>query len=296
MGGGGGEKTLCFCPIPWGCGSRAGGRAERVRQEPSAEPHPSPRGSAAGAGHGLVLPSSSLLSSWHELGRVCLHKLGTSLAFFFFFKLLLLASGRREAFNTGGLEPGSGRSAGWGLEGYWAIRLATAWKGPTPAFLQLGHLPRMGAKCSAPLPRKQTRALLKTPELKRFFFFFFFFLLSSTNAPRWQLMISFPLLQKFKLQGIVTSAGFRSRFHFPVCGSLPSLQAGAGAGVQSADFSSDAAGSLLSSLTVDISAIRISIEICLLLPCIYITYIIYYLCHSLIFYLFIHFKPAKEVE
>lgn len=214
-GAGGEKKPLCFCPIPWGCGSRAGGRAERVRQEPSAEPHPSPQGSAAGAGHGLVLPSSSLPSSWQELGRVCLHKLGTSSAFFFFFKLLLLASGRREAFNTGGLEPGSGQSAGWGLEGptgYWAIRLATAWKGPTPAFLQLGHLPRMGAKCSAPLPRKQTRALFKTPELKRVFFFYF--LLSSTNSPRSQLMISFLLLQKFKLLEIVTSAGFRSRFHF----------------------------------------------------------------------------------
>lgn len=126
---------------------------------------------------------------------------------------------------------------GWGVEGpadYWAIGLATAWKGPTPAFVQLGHLPRMGAKRSAPLPRKQTRALLKTPELKSVFFFFFcspFSLLSSTSSARSQLMISFPLSPSFKLRGIVTCAGFRSRFPFPECGRLPSLQAGAGAAV-----------------------------------------------------------------
>jgi len=92
-------------------------------------------------------------------------------------------------------------------------RLSNSVERANPAFVPLGHLPRMGAKCSASLPRKQTRALLKTPELKRLFFFFF--LLSSTHSPRSQLMISFPLSQKFKFQGIVTSAGFRSRFHFP---------------------------------------------------------------------------------
>lgn len=174
--------------------------------------------------------------------------------------------------------------------------LSNSMERANPSIFTVGPPSKDGCQMLRSSAKKTNKGTFKNSRVKEVFFFFFFFLLSSTNAPRWQLMISFPLLQKFKLQGIVTSAGFRSRFHFPVCGSLPSLQAGAGAGVQSADFSSDAAGSLLSSLTVDISAIRISIEICLLLPCIYITYIIYYLCHSLIFYLFIHFKPAKEVE
>lgn len=94
-------------------------------------------------------------------------------------------------------------------------RLSNSTERANPSVLRPGHLPRMGAKRSTPLPRKQTRALLKTPELKGLGCAFFPALLT-------QLMIPFPLSQKLQLQGIVPSAGFRSRFHcLSMAGSGP---------------------------------------------------------------------------
>lgn len=113
-------------------------------------------------------------------------------------------------------------------------RLSNSVERANPSVCTAGPPSKDGCQTLRSSAKKTNKGTFKNSRVKERFFFFFcspFSLLSSTNSARSQLMISFPLSPSLKLRGIVTCAGFRSRFPFPECGRLPSLQAGAGAAV-----------------------------------------------------------------
>lgn len=134
--------------------------------------------------------------------------------------------------------------AGWGLDAagarwVWSAPPAIGpsaqqqREGPTPALQQLGHLPRMGAKRCAPLPRKQTRALLKTPELNSVGFFFFF--------------LPFSVLHKLSSLAVNDLFPFVARGNCRWCGFQESFPLSWMWSRRWIHFPSDAAGSLLPS-------------------------------------------------
>lgn len=90
--------------------------------------------------------------------------------------------------------------------------LSNSMERANPSIFAVGPPSKDGCQMLCSSAKKTNKGTFKNSRVKEGFFFYF--LLSSTNSPHSQLMISFLLLQKFKLLEIVTSAGFRSRFHF----------------------------------------------------------------------------------
>lgn len=125
-----------FLPYTLRLWEQSGRGAERVGREPGTEPHPSPRAAQRGPGTGCAPRSCCPALGISRGGFACINSALLWPFFFLFFKLLLLASGSRAGFNAAGWSPAlAGARVGCGgPASYWAIGLATARKGPTPAF------------------------------------------------------------------------------------------------------------------------------------------------------------------
>lgn len=180
------------------------------------------------------------------------------------------------------IQAGSGQSVGWGLEGPSRLLgrpLSNSMERANPSIFTAGPPSKDGCQMLRSSAKKTNKGTFKNSRVKGCFFS------SSASDPHAQLMISFPLSQEFKLWGVGATAGFSSRFHFPcmwqfhISGAVPS-----------ADFPSDAAGSLTPSSRWKSlrRALGTEIRSAFMQLARFTT--------GVISYPFIHFKPAKGGE
>lgn len=160
-----------------------------------------------------------------------------SFFFFLFFpspELLLLASGRKGAFNAGGLGAGCGRSA-VGVErpaGYWAIGLATAGRA-NPSAPAAGPPSKDGCQTLRSSAKKTNKGTFKNSRVKQRGFFFFF--------------LPFSVLHKLSSLAVNDLFPFVARGNCRWCGFQESFPLSWMWSRRWIHFPSDAAGSLLPS-------------------------------------------------